>query len=449
MPKIQTLYICSKCGSQFPKWSGRCLECGAWGSLEKQTVDKNKEISQADISPAKTLDFEEIQAKDHPRIETNISEFDRVLGGGLVPGSLILIGGEPGIGKSTLVLQITEKIKEGKNEILYVSGEESAQQIKMRMERLNIKPQALKFLGETDINTICSTVSQTKPSLVIVDSIQTMYSPDLPSEAGSVNQVRVCTVKLLECAKKNNIPIIIIGHVTKEGMVAGPKALEHLVDTVLYLEGDQYHAYRILRTVKNRFGSTNEVGIFDMQKKGLIEVKNPSDVFISEREENIPGTAISSVMEGSRAFLVEIQALISKTVFGYPQRKSSGFDLNRLQLLTAVLGKRVGFNLSLYDIHLNVVGGIKIQEPAVDLAVASAIASTFKNKPIDPELAIIGEVGLGGEVRSTNQLEKRILEAEKMGFKRIIIPRSRQTIKSKIEMYPVKNISQAIEIALK
>ena len=450
MPKLQTLYICSSCDSQSSKWSGRCLECGAWGTLEKQVTDQKKTAEQIQVSPGKTIALEEINGKDYPRIKTNISEFDRVLGGGLVSGSLVLIGGEPGIGKSTLVLQLADKLNSDKKETLYVSGEESAQQIKMRMERLDIKPQGIKFLGETDIAVICSTISQTKPSLAIIDSIQTMYSSDLPSEAGSVNQVRVCTVKLLQCAKQNNVPILVIGHVTKEGLVAGPKTLEHLVDTVLYLEGDQYHAYRILRTVKNRFGSTNEVGVFDMQGKGLIEIPNPSDIFISERKQNIPGTAITAVLEGSRVFLVEIQALVSRTVFGYPQRKSSGSDLNRLQLLIAVLTKRVGLNLSLQDIHLNVVGGIKVQEPASDLAVVIAIASAFKNKPIDPELVILGEVGLGGEVRTVNQIDKRISEAKKLGFKKAIVPYSKQKInETEIKLYPVKNLAETIEIALK
>ena len=365
------------------------------------------------------------------------------MGGGIVPGSLVLLGGEPGIGKSTLVAQMAAATKNGNT--LYVSGEESAEQIKMRLDRLGLKTAALQFLGETNIDVICSTIEKLKPAMAIIDSIQTMATLTLPSEAGSVNQVRACTVKLLEVAKKNNIPIFIIGHVTKEGQVAGPKTLEHLVDTVLYLEGDRFHAYRLLRTVKNRFGGTDEVGIFEMQSSGLEEVKNPSAIFLEERDADIAGSATTCVIEGSRPLLVEIQSLVSRTYFGYPQRRSAGFDLNRLQLLLAVLGKRAGINLGTHDVHLNVAGGYKIQEPACDLAVVLAVASAFKNKPLPREILAFGEVGLGGEVRATGQVEKRINEAEKMGFKEILAPNFKQQTKGNIKITKIKNIAEAVK----
>jgi DNA repair protein RadA/Sms len=411
------------------------------------------------VMTGKVLNFNEVIGNDFARIKTGIGELDQVLGGGIVPGSLILLGGEPGIGKSTLVAQIATSVRSVRGRasnsesrpspdpdvILYVSGEESAEQIKMRLDRLALKTASLQFLGETNIDTIYATIEKIKPTLTIIDSIQTMATPELPSEAGSVNQVRACTIKLLGVAKKNNIPIFIIGHVTKEGQVAGPKTLEHLVDTVLYLEGDRFHAYRLLRTVKNRFGGTDEVGIFEMQSGGLREVKNPSAIFLEERDENIAGSAVTCVVEGSRPLLVEIQSLVSRTYFGYPQRRSAGFDLNRLQLLLAVLGKRAGMNLSAHDVHLNVAGGYKIQEPACDLAVILAVASAFKNKPLPRDTIIFGEVGLGSEVRATSQIEKRINEAEKMGFHEVLAPNFKQPIKNKIKIARVKNLAEALK----
>jgi DNA repair protein RadA/Sms len=441
----QTIYECQKCGAQISKWAGRCLDCGAWGSLIETAGGTAKEKSLEKIPAGKVVNFNEIIGKDFVRIKTGLGEFDQVLGGGIVPGSLVLLGGEPGIGKSTLVAQLAASISAGNKSTLYVSGEESAEQVKMRLDRLGLNSKSLQFLGETNISIICATIEKIKPALAIIDSIQTMATPDLPSEAGSVNQVRACTVKLLEAAKKNNIPIFIIGHVTKEGQVAGPKTLEHLVDTVLYLEGDRFHTYRLLRTVKNRFGSTDEIGIFEMNSSGLSEVKNPSAIFLEERDENIAGSAITCVVEGSRPLLVEIQALVSQTYFGYPQRRSAGFDLNRLQLLLAVLGKRANMNLGTHDAHLNVAGGYKIQEPACDLAVLLAIASAFKNKPLPREAIIFGEVGLGGEVRATGQVEKRINETEKMGFKEVIAPNFKQPIKGKIKITKVKNILEALK----
>ena len=439
--KLTTIFECSKCGAQSTKWAGRCLECGAWGSLAEVQSEKSKVKSLEKIPVGKVINFSEITGKDFLRIETGIGEFDQVLGGGIVPGSLILLGGEPGIGKSTLVAQLAAI---SKNNILYVSGEESAEQIKMRLDRLKLNTSSLQFLGETNIDIVSSTIRKINPSIAIVDSIQTMATAELPSEAGSVSQVRACTVKLLEVAKTNNIPIFIIGHVTKDGQVAGPKTLEHLVDTVLYLEGDRFHAYRLLRTVKNRFGSTDEVGIFEMTSLGLTEVKNPSALFLEEKNENLAGSATTCVMEGTRPLLVEIQSLVAKTYFGYPQRRSAGFDLNRLQLLIAVLDKRAKINLGMYDVHLNVAGGYKIQEPACDLAVAVAIASALKNKPIPKDIVVFGEIGLGGEIRSTSQIEKRINEAEKMGFNEIITPNFKKHGESKIKVTVAKNIEEVL-----
>ncbi|OGF21230.1 DNA repair protein RadA [Candidatus Falkowbacteria bacterium RIFOXYB2_FULL_38_15] len=439
--KLNTIFECSKCGAQSTKWAGRCLECGAWGSLEEVQSEKSKVKSLEKIPVGKVINFSEITGKDFLRIETGIGEFDQVLGGGIVPGSLILLGGEPGIGKSTLVAQLAAI---SKNNILYVSGEESAEQIKMRLDRLKLNTSSLQFLGETNIDIVSSTIRKINPSIAIVDSIQTMATAELPSEAGSVSQVRACTVKLLEVAKTNNIPIFIIGHVTKDGQVAGPKTLEHLVDTVLYLEGDRFHAYRLLRTVKNRFGSTDEVGIFEMTSLGLTEVKNPSALFLEEKNENLAGSATTCVMEGTRPLLVEIQSLVAKTYFGYPQRRSAGFDLNRLQLLIAVLDKRAKINLGMHDVHLNVAGGYKIQEPACDLAVAVAIASALKNKPIPKDIVVFGEIGLGGEIRSTSQIEKRINEAEKMGFNEIITPNFKKHGESKIKVTVAKNIEEVL-----
>ncbi|PKL72324.1 DNA repair protein RadA [Candidatus Kuenenbacteria bacterium HGW-Kuenenbacteria-1] len=467
--KIETIYVCSKCEAQFSKWVGRCNECGTWGSVEVQNSKLKIKSLNSEMPIGKVVDFEKIEKKEMIRIKTGIEEFDRVLGGGIVPGSLILLGGEPGIGKSTLVLQLVDKIGNQKlktcnefvesienqklkieNCILYVSGEESAEQIKLRMDRLDIQSKALQFLGETDIEIICATIEKHKPQIVIIDSIQTMSFSELPSEAGSINQVRVCTVKLLEVAKKNNISIFIVGHVTKEGVVAGPKTLEHLVDTVLYLEGDQFHLFRLLRTAKNRFGSTNEVGVFEMKEKGLIEVQNPSKEFLSQRTKAETGSIVTSTMEGSRAFLIEVQALVSKTVFGYPQRRASGFDLNRLQLLATVLTRRCKCNLGNQDVYLNIAGGIKIEEPAIDLAVCLAIVSAFKNKPIDSNLVAFGEVGLGGEIRNVGQIDKRIIEAKKLGFKKIIIPQTNTKFSDQdIQIISVKNLNEAIEANFK
>ncbi len=442
--KSNTIFVCSHCGAQYPKWTGRCLECGKWSTITEEQNQKTKTEKKqtAEYPPTKTQKLSDIKASDVSRIKTNISELDRVLGGGIVPGSLILLGGEPGIGKSTLAMQLATAL----NNVLYMSGEESVGQIKLRADRLPTTDSQLQLANEVHVETICSTIKQLKPALTVVDSIQTIYSEESTGEPGSVSQIRACTAKLMEVAKTTNTAIVIIGHVTKDGTVAGPKTLEHLVDTVLYLEGERYHAYRILRATKNRFGATDEVGIFEMKETGLEEVKNPSASFLQERGENMSGCVVTCLIEGTRPLLVEIQALINKTSFGYPVRKASGFDLNRLHVLTAVLQKRAGLNLSQYDIHLNVVGGIQADEPAVDLAVCLAIASAFKDKELGTDLVVFGEVGLGGEVRSVVQTEKRLKECEKLGMKRVIIHESIKTLEHKntLKIIDVKNIAELI-----
>ena len=398
-----------------------------------------RQAGKIKVDKDQLIDFQKTPPPAFTRLQTQISEFDRVLGGGIVIGSLILLGGEPGIGKSTLVLQICDQIK---SPILYVSGEDSASQIKMRIDRLNLDFSNLKFLGENNMEKIVAFAIEEKPSLLIIDSIQTLYSSELPSEAGSINQVRICTVKLLEIAKKFNIPILIIGHVTKDGMVAGPKSLEHLVDAVMYLEGSSQNDFRLLRCAKNRFGATNELGVFSMTGSGLLEVKNTSELFLPQNQEPISGSSLTCIMEGVRPFLIEVQALASKTLFGYPQRKTAGFDLNRLQMLIAVLIKRANIPLVNQDVHLNVTGGLKITETGADLAVCLAIISSLKNKIIKPDTLIIGEVGLGGEIRPVYQMEKRIEEAQKMNFKNIIVPVFKT---EKKDLIMVKNLEEVIK----
>lgn len=448
--KIKTIFVCSKCDAQFPKWLGQCSECGSWGTIqeEKEAKSQKLKVKSFNVSPGEVIEFNQVKGEESPRIKTGIEELDRVLGGGIVPGSLTLLGGEPGIGKSTLVLQLANALcVPFKNTVLYVSGEESAEQIKMRLDRLGLATKNLSFLGERDIEIICATIEKYKPSLAIVDSIQTIWFSHLPSEAGSVNQIKACTAKLLETAKETQIPIFIIGHITKEGLVAGPKTLEHLVDTVLYLEGDPFHNFRLLRAVKNRFGATNEVGVFDMQEKGLIEVKNPSEAFLASRDINLPGTVVGAVLEGTRVFLVEVQTLVAPTHFGYPQRRAIGFDLNRLQLMTAILTRRCGLNLGNYDVHLNIVGGITVREPAIDLPVCLAIISAFKNKPFDSKAVACGEVGLGAEIRPVGNIEKRIREAEKLGFEKIFIPKyNKISLKNKIKVIQIKDLNDILKL---
>lgn len=429
------------------KWSGRCLECGAWGTLSSQTIAPKAETGINAVAPV--LELNAVQGQEVPRILTTISELDRVLGGGFVPGSLILIGGEPGIGKSTLVLQIAAVLCQQKNKtpVLYVSGEESAGQIKMRTDRLGLDSAGIFFINETDIDRVIGTMQTHKPMLTIIDSIQTVSSSDLPSEAGGINQIRACTVKLMESAKRNNLTTIIIGHITKEGVVAGPKTLEHLVDTVLYLEGDRFHQYRILRAVKNRFGNTAEIGVFEMQEKGMIPVANPSQIFLQNRQHN-SGSVITVTMEGSRPFAAEIQALVAPTHFGYPQRKTAGFDYNRLQTLLAVLSRRLKLNLGNQDVYLNVVGGLTIEEPAADLAASLAIISSLKNTPLPADLVAFGEVGLGGEVRPVNLIQRRLQEAEHLGFQKICLPAGSALPSSSLQLIPLKNLYEIADLKI-
>jgi DNA repair protein RadA/Sms len=458
MKQAKKIFICSKCDAQSLKWSGQCLECGGWGTLVESETKNQKPKTKNFGEVGEIISFEKVQSENYPRIKTKIDELDRVLGGGFVPGSLILLSGEPGIGKSTLVLQIAERLSSptnyesklitNRNSVLYVSGEESAEQIKMRIDRLNIKTKNLNFLGETNVENICATVTKEQPGFVIIDSIQTLNSSSANSEAGSVAQVRNSTVRLLETAKKEKIPILIIAHITKEGSISGPKTLEHLVDAVFYLEGDPYHQYRLLRSIKNRFGSTNEVGVFEMSGEGLKEVKNPSEAFLSHKEEKNPGSAIAAIMAGGRSFLVEVQALVAQTHFGYPQRRVVNMDFNRAQLLIAVLSRRLGLPLGNFDIHLNIVGGIEVKEPALDLAIAIAIVSAYKNKPVVAGLTVFGEIGLAGEVRRVNQEEQRISEAKKLGFKKIIKPLGKNEPKiSGVKIISIKNLKEAMSEA--
>ncbi len=439
MAKTQIMYKCSSCGFRTPSFQGKCPNCGEWNTLKQVTSDKLRVTSGTASTP---VDLGSLDVDSKLRIKSGIGEFDEVLGSGIVPGSLILLGGDPGIGKSTLALQISMKVSEAS--VLYVSGEESAGQIKLRAGRIN-KSQQLQVLAETDLETVLATVLEVKPELVIIDSIQTMYSSEGTGVAGGVAQVTNAVQRIMQMAKQNNISFIIIGHVTKEGYLAGPKTLEHMVDTVLYLEGDRFANLRILRCVKNRFGTTNEVGVFEMLGEGLVEVKNPSQLFLGEDSIKASGNIITSVMEGSRALLLEIQALTSVSNFGYPKRTGSGYDANRLQLIIAILSKRAGMNLSNQDVYINVVGGLKIEEPAADLAVALAIISSIKDQTIE-DTVVVGELGLSGEVRFVPNLEKRIKEAEKLGFKKIICPKSKIAANSKIKVLQIKTLGEAIKV---
>ncbi|KKR99492.1 MAG: repair protein radA protein [Candidatus Magasanikbacteria bacterium GW2011_GWC2_41_17] len=423
------------------------MECGSWSTIKETGVVaaqiKNLKDKKNNAPAGKTINFGNIIGQEVTRLKTGMDEFDRVLGGGLAPGGLTLLGGEPGIGKSTLVLQIASALP---TKVLYVSGEESAEQVKLRFDRLKLQPSQLEFLDETNVETICATIEQVKPALAIVDSIQTLTSIEVTGPAGNPTQLKAACAKLTETAKNTRVPIIIIGHVTKEGTLGGPKTLEHIVDTVMYLEGDKFHQFRILRSVKNRFGSTAEAGIFEMTALGLKEVKNPSEAFLSGRGEPVPGSIITCLIAGSRPILLEIQALVTRTNFGYPQRRASGFDLNRLQVLIAVLAKRTGLPLESYDIFLNVIGGLKADEPAADLAVVLAIASALKNKNLPPDLVAFGEVGLGGEVRPVAQMERRLSETQKMGMKYAVLPPTKELLKSSgIKIAHIKNVKEVIE----
>ena len=449
MAKNKTVFVCNECGYESPKWMGKCPACNAWNSFfEEKVVPSSSSNSGKKKEVSKPIELNKIEGKTEAKISTGFNELDRVLGGGLVNGSLILLGGEPGIGKSTLILQICNKIKtDGK--VLYVSGEESGEQIKLRADRLGVKNDNLLFLSETNIENIEENILSINPKLVIIDSIQTMYSEEITSAAGSVSQVREITAKIMRTCKENAVTTILIGHVTKDGNIAGPRVLEHMVDTVLYLEGERYFSYRMLRGVKNRFGSTNEIGMFEMEAEGLVEITDPSKVLISEREDDPAGSVVIASMEGTRPLLVEFQALTTPTVYGLPRRTANGIDYNRLAVLIAVLEKKVGLNLGNQDVYLNVVSGLKINEPAIDLGIIAATVSSFKNLPIDTGTVILGEVGLTGEIRSVNLIDKRLKEAEKLGFKKCIIPETnRKLLKEnyKLDIIGVKNVNEAMRI---
>lgn len=449
MAKAKTVFVCSECGNESPKWLGKCPACNSWNTFYEQKIEKYTDTNKIERKINNTpKPLNSYVGQEANRTSTGYLELDRVLGGGLVKGSLILLGGEPGIGKSTLILQLCEKVQ-GDGNVLYVSGEESAEQIKLRADRLEVKNNELMFLGETDIDVIKDAIFEMKPKLVIIDSIQTMYSEEITAAAGSVSQVREITAQIMRMCKAQQITTIIIGHVTKEGNIAGPRVLEHMVDTVLYLEGERYNTYRILRAVKNRFGSTNEIGMFEMRQEGMCEVTNPSDILITEREDNPSGSCILASVEGTRPILVEIQALTSQTVFGLPKRTANGFDYNRLAVLIAVLEKKAGLSLGNQDVYLNVAGGMKISEPAADLGIIATVASSYKNVSISQSTVVMGEVGLTGEVRRINLIEKRLKEAEKLGFKTCIIPENnKKGLKDdyKLDIIGVKNIGEMLRI---
>ncbi|KUP04597.1 DNA repair protein RadA [Bacillus coahuilensis m2-6] len=456
MAKKKTKFMCQECGYESPKWMGRCPSCHQWNTMveEVEIVGKAPRGAfqhSAPSGPNKAEKITSIETTQEPRVKTKLRELNRVLGGGVVPGSLVLIGGDPGIGKSTLLLQVSSQLASMKESVLYISGEESIKQTKLRATRLNINEDDLFVFAETNLEIISGTIEEMNPNFVIVDSIQTVYHPNVTSAPGSVSQVRECTAELMRIAKTKGIAIFIVGHVTKEGSIAGPRLLEHMVDTVLYFEGERHHSYRILRAVKNRFGSTNEMGIFEMKEEGLDEVENPSEIFLEERSGGSSGSTVVASMEGTRPVLVEIQALISPTSFGNPRRMATGTDYNRVNLLMAVLEKRVGMLLQNQDAYIKVAGGLKLDEPAIDLAIVISIASSFREKPTKATDCFIGEVGLTGEVRRVSRIEQRVQEAAKLGFERVILPGNNiggWKIPDGIQVIGVKNVGEALQYAL-
>ncbi|HOO12680.1 MAG TPA: DNA repair protein RadA, partial [Bacillota bacterium] len=416
MARVKSVFVCQHCGYESPKWMGRCPGCGEWNTMVEEVLSKtDRRLSHAGGEGNKPVAMDQIDLSKETRNSTGMQELDRVLGGGIVRGSLVLVGGDPGIGKSTLLLQLAGSVS-SRQRVLYVSGEESVKQVKIRGERLGISSGNIFILGETDIDIILDQVKRMTPDMIIVDSIQTVYTPEISSAPGSVSQVREVTARLLQTAKAMAIPTFIIGHVTKQGAIAGPRVLEHMVDTVLYFEGERYHSYRVIRSVKNRFGSTNEIGVFEMKDKGLVEVPNPSEFMLEGRPAGVPGTVVVCSMEGTRPMLVELQALVSLSNLGMPRRMATGIDYNRLSMLMAVMEKRLGMQLQGQDAFVNVVGGLKIDEPAVDLGIVVAVASSFRNTPVDKTAVVIGEVGLTGEVRAVNSIDRRVAEAAKLGF---------------------------------
>ena len=450
MSKLQSKYVCQSCGYESPRWVGKCANCSEWNTFVEEIAQKVSARKIVKGTTIKAIPLNEVDIVEDQRLSTSIDEFDRVLGGGIVLGSVVLLGGDPGVGKSTLMMQLAAELK--KSVVLYISGEESAKQIKLRAERLNFKSVDSFFvLAETNVDVIAEVIERTPPDVIIVDSIQTMFRPQFESSSGSVGQVRESTALFTRIAKEKSIPIFLIGHVTKEGVIAGPKVIEHMVDTVLQFEGERHYAYRILRAIKNRFGSTNEIGVFEMRDTGLQEVKNPSEVFLSERSFGASGSTVVASVEGSRPILIEVQALVTPTSYGVPQRNTTGFDYRRLGLLIAVLEKRLGIMLGQYDVFVNIAGGVRVDEPAVDLGIATSIISSLRDRAIDSQIVAVGEIGLGGEVRTVSQIEKRVQEAAKLGFQRILLPKNnlKGLLRSNgIELVGIERIEDAIKILL-
>lgn len=450
MKKSDNVFVCQNCGHQERKWSGKCPECGEWNSLvEEREKPVKRSRHNFKLRDVEAVPYVEVESQDDVRIATGVTEFDRVLGGGIVPGTLVLIGGDPGIGKSTLLLQVADSLGAGSNVVLYVSGEESERQIKLRGERLKVAAKNLYLLPETSLENIFHEVERLNPAAIVVDSIQTVYSALIESAPGSVSQVREVANQFLLLAKNRSIPVFLIGHITKEGSIAGPKALEHIVDTVLYFEGERHHNHRIVRATKNRFGAANEVGVFEMTGAGLVPVANPSQMFLQERPENVAGSVVTACMEGTRPMLVEIQALVSGTKYGTGRRMTQGVDQNRVALLIAMLERRVGLQLSGDDVFVNIAGGLEVDEPAADLGVVAAIASSFKNLAIDPHTTVFGEVGLTGEVRGAMQAALRAREAQALGFKRIVMPGSNTAGLGRmlgVNVIGVKSVDEAMDV---
>lgn len=454
MVKTKTKFCCQECGYESPKWLGKCPGCQSWNSFveEVETVSKTQGVHSSLMrTKEKPVSIIHIKSSEEQRIVTRNKELNRVLGGGLVPGSLLLVGGDPGIGKSTLLLQTSHDLTENGQKVLYVSGEESVRQTKLRADRLNASSELLYVLCETNLEQIEAAIDEVQPDFLVIDSIQTVYHPGVTSAPGSVSQVRECTGHFMRIAKIKGIATVLVGHVTKEGAIAGPRLLEHMVDCVLYFEGERHHSYRLLRAVKNRFGATNEIGIFEMQESGLVEVSNPSELFLSERPLGVSGSTVVASMEGTRPVLVELQALVSSTNFPSPRRMATGIDHNRLSLIIAVLEKRMGMFLANQDAYVNVAGGVKLDEPAVDLAIAVSIASSLREQPTQPFDVVFGEVGLTGEVRGVSRVDQRVKEAEKLGFRRVILPEKSLkgwTSPSGIEIIGVNTVAEALKAAL-
>ncbi|MFB1051349.1 DNA repair protein RadA [Paraliobacillus sp. JSM ZJ581] len=453
MAKTKTKFVCQECGYETPKWMGKCPSCNNWNTLVEEVFTKSSfkhsGIGQATLTKPESITM--VESKEEARVTTDMPELNRVLGGGVVAGSLVLIGGDPGIGKSTLLLQVSDQLARKEIRVLYISGEESTRQTKLRADRLNITSDNLYVLSETNLHHISTQIDQLNPNFIVIDSIQTIFKEEVTSAPGSVSQVRECTSELMRIAKTNHIPIFIVGHVTKEGAIAGPRLLEHMVDAVLYFEGERHHTFRILRSVKNRFGSTHEMGIFEMKEEGLREVLNPSEIFLEERSQGVAGSTVVASMEGTRPVLVEIQSLISPTSFGQARRMATGIDHNRVPLLMAVLEKRVGLLMQNQDAYVKVAGGVKLDEPAIDLAVTVSIASSFKNQASKPDDVLIGEVGLTGEIRRVSRIDQRVQEAAKLGFKRAIIPAKNLegwTVPDTIEVIGVNSVQEALQVTL-